>query len=305
MRGRVILIALVLGLATLPTSQGGYAIEVEGVGVVFGGLTLDANNSGNATSSLADLPAVVEYYTATWCSNCVDVEHALDDIEADGVNIQQFHFHRDQDNEDPWGTPEGEERWDERYDGGVAPTVVFNGSVKKIGSLSEGDSLQEDYTALAQKDLAIGVGSSSMTWQMTDNNSGNFSWNIIHDENLIPEGGDLVNMLWISERFANFPDGSNGVEDYPHVVKSLINLGNQSMGTMNIVLPEAHDGEDLQLHLVHQIILPEPCDECIEVEDSPSLSPTDNESSGLPSIGLIAVLSVVMIAAFTVQRKLQ
>ena len=302
MRGRVILIALVLGLATLPASQGGYPIEVEGVGVVFGGLTLDANNSGNATSSLADLPAVVEYYTATWCANCVDVEHALDDIEADGVNLQQFHFHRDQDNEDPWGTPEGEERWDERYDGGVAPTVVFNGSVKKIGSISESDTLQEDYTALAQNDLGIGVGSSSMTWQMTDNNSGNFSWNIIHDENLIPEGGDLVNMLWISERFANFPDGSNGVEDYPHVIKALINLGNQSMGTINVVLPEAHDGNDLQLHLLHQIILPEPVN---ETEPEGTEPEETNDDGQLSSISLIATLSVVMIAAFTVQRKLQ
>jgi hypothetical protein len=252
-----------------------------------------------------DLPAVVEYYTATWCSNCVDVEHALDDIESDGVNLQQFHFHRDQDNEDPWGTPEGEARWDERYEGGVAPTVVFNGSVKKIGSVSEGDSLQGDYTVLAEKDLAIGVGSSSMTWQKTDNNSGNFSWNVIHDENLIPEGGDIMHMLWISERFANFPDGSNGVEDYPHVVKALINLGNQSTGTMNIELPEAHDGDDLQLHLIHQIVLPVP----EEGTDSEETNVTDDdddseeEENGLPSIGLISVLAMTIFAAFTVQRK--
>jgi len=299
MRSRVILIALVLGLASIPSSQGGTAEKIEDFGFTFGGLTLDANHSSNATSSLADLSAVVEYYTATWCANCVDVEHALDDIEVDGVNLQQFHFHRDQDNEDPWGTPEGEARWDERYDGGVAPTVVFNGSMKQIGSVPEGDSLQNDYTALAAMDLGLGVGTSSMAW---NNDSRILWWDLQYDESIIPEGGELVHMLWITERFAYFPEGSNGVENYPHVIKALFLLGNNSSGAMVIDLPEAHDGNDLQLHLIHQIILPEPVN---ETENPVVPAPTDNESSGLPSINLIAVLSVVMIAAFTVQRKQQ
>jgi len=297
MRSRVILIALVLGLTSIPSSQGGTAENLEEVGFTFGGLTFDANNSGHVNSSLSDLPAVVEYYTATWCANCVDVEHALDDIEADGVNLQQFHFHRDQDNEDPWGTPEGEARWDERYDGGVAPTVVFNGSMKQIGSVPEGDSLQNDYAALAAMDLGLGIGISSMAW---NNDSEIFAWDLQYDESIIPENGELIHMLWVTERFAYFPEGSNGVENYPHVVRALFLLGNNSSGAMIIDLPEAHDGNDLQLHLIHQIVLPIP-DGGIEPEET-----NDGEDDSLlPSISLIATLSVVMIAAFTVQRKQQ
>ncbi|MBT4066209.1 MAG: hypothetical protein HOE76_03220 [Euryarchaeota archaeon] len=301
MRSRVILIALVLGLASIPSAQGGTAEKLEDVGFTFGGLTLDANTTGNATSSLADLPAVVEYYTATWCANCVYVEHALDDVENNSVNIQQFHFHRDQDSEDPWGTAEGEARWDDRYDGGVAPTVVFNGSMKQIGSVAEGDSLEEDYTALAAMDLELGAGVSSMGW---NNDSGVFTWNLQFDESIIPEDGELVHMLWITERFANFPDGSNGVENYPHVVKALFSLGNNSSGAMVIDLPAAHDGDDLQLHLIHQIVLPDSVEENNSQPPIPVKSDNQNDG-GLPSLSLIAVLSVVMVAAFTVQRKQQ
>lgn len=298
MRTTILVIAVMISISFIPISNAGTAEKVEDVGFTFGGLTLDANMSGNASSQLGNLPAIVEYYTATWCSNCVYVEHALDDIEANGVNIQQFHFHRDQDYEDPWGTTEGEARWDERYDGGVAPTVVFNGSMKQIGSVPESDSLDTDYINLAGIDLQLGNGSSTLGWAITGNNTGMVAWNIVHSNDLIPEGGELVNMLWVTERYAYFPDGSNGVENYPHVVKSLVTLGNQSSGTMEITLPEAHDGTDLQVHLIHQLILPD-----IVEEDAPAKTPTEEDS--LPSIGLVSVIAISMIAAITVQRRLK
>ncbi len=53
MRGRVILIALILGISTLPSSQGGSPETLDDVGSVFGGVYLDANVSGNVTSSLS------------------------------------------------------------------------------------------------------------------------------------------------------------------------------------------------------------------------------------------------------------
>ena len=60
MRARVILIALVLGISTIPTSQAGSPQTLEDVGPVFGGVYLDANVSGDVTSNLSDLPAIVE-----------------------------------------------------------------------------------------------------------------------------------------------------------------------------------------------------------------------------------------------------
>jgi len=73
----------------MPTSQAGSPQTLDNVGPVFGGVHLDANVSGNSSSSLSDLPAIVEDYTATWCTNCVDVEHALDDI-ADDNHMQHI-----------------------------------------------------------------------------------------------------------------------------------------------------------------------------------------------------------------------
>ena len=81
MRSRVIVIVLLLGLSTISSSQGGSPETLDEVGSVFGGVHIEATNSGNVSSSLSELPAIIEDYTATWCTNCVTVEHALDDVE--------------------------------------------------------------------------------------------------------------------------------------------------------------------------------------------------------------------------------
>lgn len=305
MRPYIVLVAILFSISSIHSASAGVAVEVDDVGASFGGITLNTNASGNVSSNLTDLPSIVEYYTATWCTNCVYVEHALDDIENNGTNIQQFHFHRDQDSEDPWGTTAGEARWNDRYDGGQPPTVVFNGSMKQVGSVPESDSLENDYIKLAGQSLDLGLGSSSMTWVSTTNSTGVLSWSISHSEDLVPEGGDLISMVWITERYAYFPDGSNGVENYPHVVKGIIELGNASVGTMNLTLPDAHDGNDLQIHLIHQIVLPEIVDDCEVTNDCVPEPKAVEDENGLPSIGIIAVLSVTIIAAITTQRRLE
>ena len=43
MRAKVILIALILGVSTLPSHQAGSPEDLENVGWVFGGVYLDAN----------------------------------------------------------------------------------------------------------------------------------------------------------------------------------------------------------------------------------------------------------------------
>ena len=110
MRVRATCLILVLLISIIPTTNAGSPEELDDVGSVFGGVYLDANVSGNATSSLSELPAIVEDYTATWCTNCIDVEHALDDI-SDENHMQTYHFHRFiGENEDPLGSQEGDDR---------------------------------------------------------------------------------------------------------------------------------------------------------------------------------------------------
>ena len=111
MRVRATCIILILLISIVPSSNAGAPEDLEEVGFVFGGVHIPASTSGNSTSSLSDLPAIVEDYTATWCTNCVKVERALDAVEETN-NMLQYHFHRFiGENEDPLGSQEGDDRW--------------------------------------------------------------------------------------------------------------------------------------------------------------------------------------------------
>ena len=79
-------------MAFVPSSTVAAPATQTDVGMLFGGQWSLANETGVSSSNLSELPPVVEVYTATWCSNCVDVEHALDNIENES-GIQQYHIH--------------------------------------------------------------------------------------------------------------------------------------------------------------------------------------------------------------------
>ena len=164
MRTRIILVALILAMSTIPTAQSGSPEQMDEVGAVFGGVHINASSPGNLSLDFSEMPAIVEDYTATWCTNCVDVEHALDDVEETN-HMQQYHFHRFiGENEDPLGSQEGDDRWIERYDQRLPPTAIFNGTLRQIGSVPDGDSLQDDYNANLQNPLHLGIGTSSLGW---------------------------------------------------------------------------------------------------------------------------------------------
>ena len=303
MRVRATCLILVLLISIIPTTNAGSPEELDDVGSVFGGVYLDANVSGNATSSLSELPAIVEDYTATWCTNCIDVEHALDDI-SDENHMQTYHFHRFiGENEDPLGSQEGDDRWIERYEQRLPPTAVFNGTIRQVGSVPDGETLQEDYNQNLQNALNLGTGSSSLGWIVTNDSNPIATWNLAVDMAMFPEGSEIKSSLWVVEVLAYFPDGGNQEEYYHKSVRGIIDLGKDITGSMEVTLPAAYDGDDLQVHLIHEVILPEP------VEETPSEpindDSEDEEDSSLPSVSLIAVLAITMFAAITVQRKQQ
>ena len=283
------LVLLMLLTVIIPINADASPAEVLEVGVVFGGQWVEANNSTIQHNQLADLPTIVEDYTATWCTNCVEVEHALDDI-AQQIPINQYNFHRSiGETQDPFGTDVLDQRWDSRYGQRVPPTVIFNGSQKQVGSVSNGDTLQEDYTALAQLDLALGQGSSSFSWTATGQGSGSVSWNLSIDDSQFGESVISVN-LWVVEASAHFEDGTNGLEDYPYIVREIQSLGNSTNGTAQITLPEAFDGDDLSVHLVYQVINP------IVEDNTDTLDSNTSKERGLPAISLIATLAIIIAA---------
>ena len=303
MRVKVILITLILGFSMLPSSQAGSPENLEDVGWVFGGVYLDANESGNSTSSLSELPAIVEDYTATWCTNCVTVEDALNDI-AENNNMKTYHFHRFiNENEDPLGSQEGDDRWINRYDQRLPPTVIFNGTIRQIGSIPDGDSLQDDYNKNLETSINLGIGSSSLGWAISNNSNPIATWNLAVDMSNFPQDSEIKSYLWVVEEVAYFPDGGNEEEYYHKSVRTIIDLGNATTGSLEVTLPAAYDGDDLQVHLIHEVVLPEPDG---ETPEEPSEEETEDEDdSSLPSIGLAAVVAMTMFAAVTVQRKQQ
>ena len=301
MRARIILMALVLSLSSIPTSQAGSPENLEDVGAVFGGLHVDANTSGNATSALADLPAIVEDYTATWCTNCISVEDALKDIESEN-HMQTYHVHRFiGEPEDPLGSLEGDERWSERYgEPRLPPTVVFNGTIKQLGSSPDGDSLQDDYNQNLANALNLGIGSSTLGWITNNGSNPVVTWSIVVDMANFPEDSEINSSLWVVEKVAYFPEGGNDEEYYNKSVRAIIELGNATSGAMEVTLPAAYDGDDLEVHLIHEVILPQ----AEEPEEEPEVSQKEDEDS-LPSVGLVAVICITMFAAAIVQRRQQ
>ena len=305
MRVRATCIVLILLVSIIPSSNAGAPEELDEVGFVFGGVHIEAWHSGNSTSNLSNLPAIVEDYTATWCTNCIQVEDALNEVESTN-NMQQYHFHRFiGESEDPLGSQDGDERWIERYEERLPPTAIFNGTIMQVGSVPSGDSLQDDYNANLQNPLSLGEGTSTLGWiAATNDSSAIATWNLVIDTSVIPENATIKSSLWVVEHLAYFPDGSNGEDYYHESVRAIIQLGDSMSGSMEVTLPTAYDGDDLEVHLIHEVVLPEPVDEDPVTPANPG-EEMDDEDSGLPSISFIAVLSVIMVAAFTAQRRLR
>ena len=130
-QGRLFSLLITLVLCSSGASAG--VAETLEAGAVFGGQSTQANETSASIVNLSELPNIVEVYTATWCSNCVDVEHALDDVEAN-VSMQQYHIHRSiSEVQDPFGTDIIDKRFHDRYGRWSPPAVVFNGTTMVRG----------------------------------------------------------------------------------------------------------------------------------------------------------------------------
>lgn len=281
---------------------GGYMIDLEGV-----------SNNSTVLSAGGDMTGiqVVEVYTATWCINCVDSEHALmDALENESATVL-VHHRNISETEDPFGTLEGDERWIELYGetsnestrmARAPPSVVFDGSRMKIGSTADGDSLESDYAEMfADKhEYRSWDIDSEFTWT-GDNRSGMFAWKM----DAVPESQSTSGLTWthrlmVVEHSAYFPEGGNGLEYYEDVVRTVIDLeateqsdGTALGGEVALNLPVAWDGDDLSLVLVHEWTLP---------EDDSSDGDRGDEDKGLLS-GFLAPIGIIAMGAAALTRR--
>lgn len=279
---------------SLPVHSALPPVSVE-QGMIFGGQWSHANNSTTSVTNLSELPAVAEVYTATWCENCVDVEHGLDDVQAEGA-LQQYHIHRAVgESQDPFGNESLDYRWKNRYgatsitNGQQPPGVVFNGTMMKEGSVTDEASLYVEFFNMANQSLGLGDGSTSFSWMPTGTQTGTVTWALDIDTAHL-DNATLEVTAWVVETGADFEEGTNGLGTYPHILRDIILLGEEQQGTASIELPQAFDGDDLEVHLIYQVTPIVEDEE--EVVDS-------NASEDTPALSFVAATAALMMAAIS------
>ena len=258
----------------------------------IGGLPIEMSNTtfAESTSDILDLPSIVEVYTATWCSNCVKTEQALDAAIVD-LEVTRIHYHRHlYETLDPFGSNSTDSRWVETYgagsllstersmmasDGGVikipgtersAPSKVFDGERMYTGISTKSNSLLTDYsTALAlgsshpfatNGSISLEV-SASVTLPVknqSENHTGEIAdYSFQWDISLWSEADfpwEVNSWLMFVEHSAYYPEGSNGKVNYSHVLHEAVNIGNSHAGSIAIVPPEPWDGDDMSVVMV-------------------------------------------------------
>ena len=267
---RTLAALLMAGLIILPIQASAASESVwddarEGVqGGTIGGLSLSLSESSteySASREVVELSHVIEVYTATWCTNCVTTEHDLDEAIGD-TDVVRIHYHRHKfEAEDPFGSNGTEERWESSYGaasttiGGaprLAPTTVFDGERLHLGTSSKSDSLLNDYIA------SLGIGSTHEfggTMSLSATTSGattEFSWDLTGMSYNCTDDcptESLTAWLLFVEDSANFPEGSNEVGDYLHVLHDAVQLDGMS-GSTAIDVPTAWDGDDVSAILL-------------------------------------------------------
>jgi len=305
----IILVVLLLTASTqvIATSEQSSMWNDARIGVtggVLGALEISLTNETTDSEivlNYSEMTPVVEVYTATWCFNCVTTEQALDETIGDS-DVMRIHYHRHRSEpEDPFGNNATEYRWESTYGdastafGGasrLAPTTVFYGERMHMGTRSSSSSLTNDYsTSLATGSSWNFIGTARMSVSATESGEMQFSWNITdlrvdYDDDYWTF--DLTPWLLFVEDSASFPDGSNGVGDYLHVLHDAIELDGLE-GSMTVEAPLAWDDDDVSAVLLIDWSKRGPPDCC-----SPPI---------LPGPGLVAVLLCFLVASLPSRRE--
>ena len=234
-------------------------------GGTIGGLSipLSDNSTESAVSSdVNELPTVIEVYTATWCTNCVATEGHMDEAIGDS-DVELIHYHRHWfEPTDPFGSNSTEERWESQYGHAVtlaggsprlAPTNVIDGERLHFGTRAKTSSLVEDYSlSISEGTSAPVMGQLSLMTSSSQEQEIEISWDT---SGMMYSCADdcpsFATSPWILfvEDSAYFPDGSNGLEYYSHVLHEAIELEGED-GTLSMTPPPAWDGDDMSIVLI-------------------------------------------------------
>ena len=251
------------------------------------------NDTGeNHSYNVDEMPILVEIYTATWCTNCVTTQGIMNEAIGDS-DVEIIHYHRHWfEPRDPFGSNSTEERWTNTYghavtlNGGaprLAPTKVVDGERMHYGSRANSDSLMDDYTAsLSKEPNGLLNGNISLNLHQVEDFI-SLDWDISSLAIATQEEYSLEPWILLIEEEAYFPDGSNGLETYEHVLLEALSLDSSenSSGVTEVPLPSLWDGDDLKVALLVDWL----------VEYSPSGSP-------LPPPSIVYLLTSLVAMAY-------
>tara|TARA_B100000902_G_scaffold398739_1_gene466648 strand:+ start:573 stop:1511 length:939 start_codon:yes stop_codon:yes gene_type:complete len=229
-------------------------------------LSSDNATEYSFTQAVEDMPTIVEVYTATWCTNCVTTQDVMNEVIADS-DAELIHYHSHWfDSLDPFGSDSAEERWESKYGHASAlrlsprdaPTKVVDGERFHWGTRPSSESLASDYEA-------------SFFRGSTAPLSGNFSFSILQSPNSLMVGWNLSSIsshaptevsiepwLLLVEDSSYYPDGTNGMQYYEHILLEAILLESlsQNYGSATVNLPSLWDGDDLKLVILLDWVIP-------------------------------------------------
>jgi len=168
---------------------------------------------------------------------------------------------------------------------------VFDGERMHLGTSPSSSTLTNDYsTSLATGSSWSFIGTAQLSVSVTESGETKFSWNITDlsvDNDDVHWTFTLTPWLLFVEDSASFPDGSNGVEDYLHVLHDAIELDGLE-GSMIVESPPAWDGDDVSAVLLI---------------DWSKRGPSVCCSPFLPGPGVVAVLLCLLVASLPSRRE--
>ena len=266
---------------------------------IFGGIVIDPNENFSSSVYTKDASSIAHIFTATWCTPCVEVEHAIEDV-ANDTNVTMLTFHRFAgETEDPFGSENAENWWKEWFneERPLQPTAIINGGESLIGA-SQG-SYDNLYSKVLEKpNLESDEQTvSSMIDTSFDSNTSELTWEVTN----VDECEDVKTFVNFVEDVAFFPNGSNGLENYTHIVHHVKEIqGKSGTADLSQELSEinAYDGDDLKL------IITFGCISNSNDEGGTSDGEDSSENSGfLPHVGFISTIMTVIISSMIISRR--
>ncbi len=260
--------------------------------IIFGGITVDVNETYENTEDYDNLPSIAHIFTATWCNPCVDVEHAIEDV-ANNTKLEMLSFHRFAgETEDPFGTENSENWWKEWFNDSLPlqPTAIINGVDSFIGAKQ--GSYENIFEVSKEKPTINNNEKTTIIHTQFDSQTSVFEWNITNS-NVCENIKTFVHFV---EESAYFPNGTNGLKNYTHIVhhvKELDGASGTADLTQEISQISPYDGDDLKLKIVFGCITFNP--------DNPNI--IQNENSDLSYIGFLPTTLIILGSALVYSNR--